>query len=639
MCGIAGLCSAPRPLSSQSSQILQAMTDALLHRGPDQEGFYRKDSVALGVRRLRIIDLKTGDQPISNEDETVWVVLNGEIYNYQELRELLEGLGHRFKTQSDTETIVHLYEEYGEGCVRYLRGMFAFALWDERKKQLLLARDRLGKKPLFYFEMGGELAFASEMQGLLPHPRLPRQINLAAIDLYLSLQYIPSPQSILEGVQKLPPAHTLLFQDGVCRLQRYWELPVGKTLALNFSETKALLLEKLKEAVRLRMISEVPLGAFLSGGIDSSCVVALMSELSPRPVKTFSIGFTERDFSELAYARHAARHFGCDHHELIVRAEMSDVLSKLARHYGEPYADSSALPSYYVARETRKSVTVALNGDGGDETFAGYLRYRAMLLLNQLPLSSLPGFSFFQALSRRLPERRAPLGLLWRLKRFSQIASEPPQARYLSTLRYFSDREKDEIYSPWMKEKIRGPDLSPGALSRAEGYLNALFQECSGEEKLRQMLYVDLKSYLPECLMAKMDIASMANSLETRSPFLDHRFVEFAYQIPDPWKLNRPWSSKWILRQAFKDRLPKKIYSRGKQGFSIPVGQWLRTSLKERLVETVLSPQALARPYFDPSALRQMVRLHLEGKREFGYQLWALLMLELWHQEILEKRS
>ncbi|MBI4248173.1 MAG: asparagine synthase (glutamine-hydrolyzing) [Elusimicrobia bacterium] len=629
MCGICGFVKneASAPLDGA---LLKRMNDLIVHRGPDDEGQYMDARAALAMRRLSIIDLSTGHQPICNEDGSVWVTLNGEIYNFLELRPQLEAKGHRFKTKTDTEVIVHLYEEMGDDCVKKLRGMFAFALWDKKKEKLLLARDRIGKKPLIYTEQPDGLAWASELRCLLEYPGVRKEIDPVAVDLYLSLQYIPAPRTIFKGIRKLPPAHILVMEKGRARISRYWNLPLnGQTSAPppSLEAAKHAIREKLKESVRIRMIADVPLGAFLSGGIDSSVVVALMSELSPLPVKTFSIGFAESEFSELHYARELARRYGCDHREFIVESRMTDVLPKIAWHYSEPYADASALPSYYVAKETRRHVTVALNGDGGDENFAGYLRYMAMnaaLAWDKMPLALrkliMSGASF-------LPEKNAPVSFAWRLKRFlKSVAFSDYPDRHLRMTGYFSEDDKDILYSENMRRRLaqdRGQALA---------FLTDAYGQCAGEDFINRLLYVDFVTYLPECLMVKMDIASMANSLETRSPLLDHEFVELVYGLPGRWKLRGINQMKWIFKQAFKDYLPKKIYGRGKMGFGIPLSPWFRGELKGYLKEHLFSPEALKRGYFTRPGLERLIDEHERGARDHGYRLWALLMLELWHQ-------
>ncbi len=417
MCGICGIIYPDgRPVDQAR---LKSANDLIRHRGPDDEGFHIESGVGLAMRRLSVIDLKTGHQPLSYAEGNLWIVFNGEIYNFLEIRKELEEKGRHFKTQSDTEVILALYQEMGDACLSRLRGMFAFALWDKPKKRLLLARDRIGKKPLVYSEGPGFLAFASELRCLFTLENISREINPEAVDMFLSLQYIPSPRTIYSAVKKLPPAHKLVYEAGKIKIEPYWDLPLNQPpLNVGIEEGKTLIREKLKESVKLRMISDVPIGAFLSGGIDSSIIVALMSELSNRPVKTFSIGFEEKEFSELPYAREVAEKYGCEHSEFIVKPQMAEILPKLAWHYGEPYADPSALPSYYVAQETRRFVTVALNGDGGDENFAGYVRYFAMKLGKIFDGLPQPAREALRLASERLPEHDAPYGFFWPLKRF-----------------------------------------------------------------------------------------------------------------------------------------------------------------------------------------------------------------------------
>ncbi len=627
MCGICGIIYKDGTRPDQG--LLKASNDLQTHRGPDDEGYYVDGPVGLAMRRLSIIDLSTGHQPISYDDEKLWIVFNGEIYNFLELRAELEGRGHRFKTKSDTEVILALYKESGPDCVKRLRGMFALAIWDKPRKRLMLARDRLGKKPLVYADRPDFLAFASELRCLFVWPGIPKETDPAELDRFLSLQYIPSPGTIYRAVRKLPPGHVLLHERGRIDIYPYWNLPLGQEpLTRDPIEAQHLIREKLKEAVRLRMISDVPLGAFLSGGIDSSIIVALMSQLSSQPVKTFSIGFEEQSFSELPFAKQVAERYGCQHTEFVVKPEMTEVLPKLAWHYGEPYADSSALPSYYVARETRKHVTVALNGDGGDENFGGYIRYFAMKAGRYY--DNLPGplRAALEAGARHIPETNAPFGFGWRLKRFLKSALHRDIAqRHLRMICYFPEDDKEELYTPEFRRRLGGDAGSAG------GYLARAFRECEREDFVNRLLYVDFKTYLPECLMAKMDIAAMANSLEGRSPFLDHEFVEMVYRMPGEWKLKGLKGHKWILKEAFKDHLPPAISKRGKMGFGIPLHGWFRGPLKGFWEQTVLSEKALARGYFQKPALDRLWTEHQNGKREHGFRLWALLMLELWHQE------
>jgi asparagine synthase (glutamine-hydrolysing) len=558
------------------------------------------------------------------------------VYNFQQLRPELEAAGYPFKTQTDTEVVLALYERHGLDFVKRLRGMFALAIWDKRKERLVLARDRVGKKPLVYSHWDGRLAFASELRCLF-ELGAGRELNPKAIDLFLSLQYIPSPHTIYKDVHKLPPAHLLIYEKGRVQVQRYWDLPLGeKPVTTDLAEAEHLIREKLTESVRLRMISDVPLGAFLSGGIDSSVVVALMSRLSSKPVKTFSIGFEEEEFSELAYAREVAKMYGTDHREFIVKAEMADVLPKLAWHYGEPYADASALPSYYVARETRKFVTVALNGDGGDENFGGYVRYFAMKAARLWDVLPGPVRKSMAAAAEHLPERNAPFSFFWRAKRFLRsVAFADIAARHLKMICYFSDQDKEGLYTKDMLSRLGAADWKE--LKAAQHYLEAAFVRAGSEDFVNKLLYADTVTYLPECLMAKMDIATMTNSLEGRSPFLDHEFMELVYRMPGEWKLKGLKGHKWILKRAFKDALPTAIRKRGKMGFGIPLGPWFRGQLKEYWRDRVLSSKALSRGYFREEALLKLWDEHQSGRRDHGYRLWALLMLELWHQECLER--
>ncbi len=630
MCGICGIYNYGSGLPVERAA-LKAMNDLIAHRGPDDEGYYEKDTVGLAMRRLSIIDVSTGHQPISNEDGSVWIVFNGEIYNFQELRDKLIGQGHVFKTKSDTETIVHLYEEKGKDFVKDLRGMFAIAIWDKKRDRLLLARDRMGKKPLFYSVTPGAVSFASELRALLAAPGIPREVDLRAVDAYLTLQYIPSPLSIFKGVKKLEPASVLTFEDGKVEIEKYWDLPLGaEKLDLPLPEIKERLCAELLEATRIRLISEVPLGAFLSGGIDSSVVVALMAKSSSAPVKTFSIGFKEAAFSELGYAKQVAEMYGTRHTEFVVEANMVDVLEKLVRHYGEPYADSSALPSYFVSRETRKSVTVALNGDGGDEAFGGYLRYVAMKLDSYLRVMP-DGVKKTLLGAAKLFPQKAPYGVFWRARKFLAASMmQDPARRYLSTVSYFGPDEKQGLFSQAFENAL-GADLRYG-----EKYITGLYKIPEGQDLQNVLSYVDFHSYLPECLMTKMDIASMANSLEARSPFLDHKVIEFAFSLPEHLKLKGVNGTKWILKETFKDMLPKQIYSRGKIGFGIPLGPWFRGELKEYWAGTCLSAKALGRGYFNKEHLFRLWDEHQSGARDHGYKLWALLMLELWHKEFAD---
>jgi asparagine synthase (glutamine-hydrolysing) len=635
MCGIAGILDLrDRPVAPS---LVRRLCDVLVHRGPDDEGYYMDGSVGLGQRRLAILDLAGGRQPMSNEDGTIWITFNGAIYNFRELRERLEGLGHRFATRSDTEVIVHAYEQYGPDCMKELRGMFAFALWDQPRQTLLAARDRVGKKPLFYAEVDGQWVFASELQALLRHPGLVREVDRAALDEYLTYGYVPAPRTIFRGVHKLPPAHYLTLRlrrggggDPEVHVERYWRLAYEPKLGLSEGDAADGLLEVLREAVRLRMIADVPLGALLSGGIDSSIVVALMSQLSDRPVKTFSIGFDDQEFNELPHARRVAERCGTEHHELIVRPNALEVLPTLVRHYGEPYADSSAIPTYYVAKLTREHVKVALNGDGGDECFAGYERYAAGLAADRYGrIPAALRTLAIEPFSRLIPTSAPRRSRLRQARSFLEVAGQPAPQRYLRWISYFSAEGKSALYSSEFQDRLAG--------NQAESWLLGMWDQfvAAGLNPLDRMLALDVESYLPNDLLVKMDIATMANSLEARSPFLDHEVMEFCARLPAGYKL-RGMQLKYLLKKAGKGLLPPETLARRKMGFGVPVGNWMRGELRSWAEDLLLSPRALKRGYFQPEALRQLVDGHLEGREDRAYQLWALLWLELWHQEFMD---
>ncbi len=627
MCGIAGVVG----LGAFPPDVLTKALAAQRHRGPDGEGVRGDGRCALGQRRLAVIDLsEAGQAPLANEDGSIWVTHNGEIYNFESLRGELEALGHRFRSRTDTEVIVHAYEEWGTECVRRFRGMWAFGLWDQRRSRLFLSRDPVGKKPLFYTEQNGGFLFASELQALLASHAVPREVDLDAIDSYLAWGYIPAPQTGFRGIKKLPPAHTLTLDAGPdgyrIDVKRFWSLSYLPKAEMSEEEAVEGLRERFREAVRLRLISDVPLGAFLSGGVDSSIVVGLMTELSSQPVKTFSIGFDDADYDELAHARRVASRWGTDHHEHVVRPEAAEILPTLARHYGEPYADSSAVPTFYVAQMTRQRVTVALSGDGGDESFAGYERYRANALAARAGLVP-GGRTLLGALQRIAPdpgERRSPFG---RIHRFLDAASQPQAARYERWQSIFSGDFRRSLYS----DHLRGRDLASGA------WLGSLFAETEGLDPVEAAMSVDVRSYLPFDLLVKVDIASMAHSLEVRSPFLDTEVMAFAARLPRAMKM-RGREKKHLLKRAFSDLVPEPNMHRRKMGFGVPVGRWFRGPLKEVLHDCVVSERSLSRGYFEPDVLRRLVDQHLAGGADHGAQLWALVMLEMWHREMVEGR-
>jgi asparagine synthase (glutamine-hydrolysing) len=605
------------------------MCDAIRHRGPDGEGTYLNGGVGLTMRRLAIIDIEGGQQPIHNRDHTAWIVFNGEIYNYRELRERLEKLGHTFYTNSDTEAIVHAYDQYGADCPKHLRGMFAFAIWDVRTEELFLARDRVGKKPLLYSLVNNQLIFGSEFSALLEHPDISRDIAPEAIHYYLSFMCVPAPLTAYRAIRKLEPGHSLRYTPGgEVKIERYWQPDFSKKIKIDEEEAGERALELLRDAVRVRLMSEVPLGAFLSGGIDSSTVVALMSELSSSPVKTFSIGFEEQDFSELHHARRVAEHVGADHHEFIVRPDAMEILPTLVEHYGEPYADSSSIPTYYVARETRQHVTVALNGDGGDECFAGYERYAAMRLAERY--RKIPGLvreGVIKQAVNLLPSSELRRGRIRSVKRFLQAASLQPVERYLRWVSVLDRAAKDELYTDDFRREMSAYD--PASL------ISPWFAHANGAGVVDASLLTDTMTYLPNDLLVKVDIASMAVSLEARSPFLDHHVIEFAASLPEHLKLRR-LTTKYLLKRTLKKLLPAENITRSKMGFGVPVGHWFRGNMQAFLRENLFSEKAARRGYFRPERVRRMVEEHTRGERDYTHQLWALLMLELWFQRFID---
>jgi asparagine synthase (glutamine-hydrolysing) len=583
---------------------------------------------------------------MTNEDGTIGLACNGEIYNAGELRQRLEALGHRFRSRSDNEVIVHGYEQWGPECVTRLRGMFAFGLWDASNRRMLLARDRVGKKPLFYARTGRHLRFASEIQALLAADDVQRTIDLRAIDAYLSWGYVPAPGTAFSAISKLPPAHWMVVEldgaggasgvgrEGVAvRLERYWKLAYEPKVQLSETEATEALREKLTEAVRLRLASDVPLGAFLSGGIDSSIIVGLMAKIGGRSPQTFSIGFDEASYDELAHARRVAARWGTEHQEFVVQSDATAILPRLIRHFGEPFADSSAIPTFHLAKLTRQSVTVALTGDGGDESFAGYDRYRANAIAEQL--SSVPGFAVSARAAKALvPGSASAKSGRSRARRFLAGAAKPVAARYGEWVRAsagLADEVKRQLYSAEFENHIEGT-------ASADLWFERLFDQQDTSDPVDLTMAVDVESYLPYDLLVKVDTASMAHGLEARSPFLDHEMMELVARLPTGLKLHRG-RSKYLLKRAFADLIPEETRARPKTGFAVPVGQWLRGPLRPLVEDALLSSQATNRGYFDPPALRGLLKNHLSGTADHGYALWNLLVLELWHREVVASPS
>lgn len=628
MCGICGKFNfaSSKPVEPD---LLRKMCNLMEYRGPDDEGYYISGPVGLGMRRLSIIDVAGGHQPIHNEDKSIWVVCNGEIYNFPELRAKLIQKGHKFKTKTDIETVVHLYEDYGVNCIEHLRGMFGLAVWDGKKQRLLLARDRIGKKPLFYSEVNGSLIFGSALKSVLQNPEVKREINMEALHHYLTYQYVPEPATIFTQVQKLPPAHYLVCERSGMKVERYWDLKFGPKINITETEAAERVRELVEEATKIRLISEVPLGAFLSGGVDSTIVVGLMSQLMDKPVKTFSIGFEEASYNELDYARIAAKRFSTEHQEFIVKPNAIEVLPDLVWHFEEPMADSSGIPTFYVSKMTRQYVTVALNGDGGDESFAGYERYLAFFLSNYYKLiPSALREKIILPLVEKLPESAHRRSFSRRLKRFAKAISLPDEERYARWMTIFDNELKDFIYSDEMKQKVGKKD--------SIDYLKAAFKQADSSDFLDRLQYVDIVTYLPGALTVKMDRMSMANSLEGRSPLLDHKVMEFAATLPAEMKLKGK-TSKYILKKAMADILPQEILTRGKQGFGVPLGAWFRGELKDLTYQMLLEPRTKSRGYFNPDNIRSMLDEHQSGLTDHSHRIWTLLVLELWHRTFIDR--
>jgi asparagine synthase (glutamine-hydrolysing) len=627
VCGITGQVRTDgRPVERET---IDAMCAAQEHRGPDSRGIHLDSKAGLGIQRLRVIDLETGDQPIYNEDRTVAVVLNGEIYNYRELRRDLQRRGHDLRTHGDTEVIVHLYEEFGADCVERLEGMFAFALWDTRRRRLLLARDRLGKKPLLYAERAGALSFASELTALLADRDVPRDLDADALDCYFTYQYVPAPLTAFQAVRRLPPGSTLTYEEGRVSIERYWRLRYEPRQVPETPELHEEILRLIRQAVTDRMISDVPLGAFLSGGIDSATVVAAMAEASPEPVRTFSIGFEEEDWNELPNARLIAERFSTAHEELIVKPDLVSIIPKVARHYGEPFADPSSVPSFYVSEMARRGVTVALNGDGGDENFAGYHRYVTALRTHRIG-SLLPGpiRRGIGALGARSDPHGDPTRAVNRARRLARSLALSDRDRYARGMELFAADQRTRLYGEGFAERL-GRQRDPRLLEDT-------WDDGSADDLVNQMLEVDVNTYLPDDLLVKVDIASMAYSLEARSPLLDHRLLEFTAGLPGSQKV-RGTERKVVMREALRGWIPDRILDGPKRGFGLPmVGRWFRGDLRSYITDVLTDPATLGRGYFNGDYVRELLSRHQDGSRDNSMQLWSLLMFEIWQREVVD---
>ncbi|MGB1814610.1 MAG: asparagine synthase (glutamine-hydrolyzing) [Rubripirellula sp.] len=633
MCGITGAVWSDQK-QSISPEVLDRMTNAISHRGPDdsqtwidtshRDAYGNNIGVALGFRRLSIIDLEGARQPMSNEDGTVQMVFNGEIYNYQTLRRRLEGRGHQFATDGDGESILHLYEDYGADCFNHLNGMFAIGIWDAKRTRFVLARDRIGQKPLYYAVKDNRLVFGSELKSLATVEGICEEIDPAAIDEFLTYQYVPHPGTIWKGVRKLAPGHMAFFENGQLSVHRYWNFDPSIETPIDGETACEHLRELLTDSVRIRMQSDVPLGAFLSGGIDSSLITAIANEHCESSIRTFSIGFPVADFDETAYAAEVAKHLGTQHQRFEVKPSGVDLIDKLVWHYDEPFGDSSAVPTWYLSELTKSEVTVALSGDGGDELFAGYERYRALWLSNQLrslfPVHKIPGLRLIQ----KLPDTNRRKSLVRRAKRFLEALDQPPARRYLNWLQIFPESLRASIYTDSLLEALPGDDPFD--------FLESAWTRSAGRDLVTRASTADLLTYLPCDLCTKVDIASMAHGLEVRQPLLDHRIVEFAASLPVNLKF-RGKRGKLILQDAFGSMIPKAIFTRKKMGFGIPIANWFRDELKPMVHDTLLAEDAKISPYLRQDSIAQLVRAHESNEQNHGYRLWNLLILEKWLRE------
>jgi len=625
MCGIVGAVA----LNGSASLDIDAAISQLEHRGPDDVGRWTDGRCSLGFRRLAIIDLsRGGHQPRASACGRYHLVFNGEIYNYRELRTELQAHGRTFASASDSEVLLAAFEQWGEGCLPRLNGMFAFAVWDVQERELFVARDRVGKKPLYYCTAAGRFLFASELQALLTDPAVTREPDLAGLDQYLRWGYVPPPATGFSHVSKLPPGHWLRVRPGrtpVTAIREWWRLDYEPKLDVDEADACDALREQVTDAVRLRMISDVPLGAFLSGGIDSSIVVGLMAGMSGSPVKTYSIGFSEAAYNELPHARRVAERFGTDHHEVVVKPDAASLLPMLVRHFGEPFADSSAIPTYYVSQVARRGVTVALNGDGGDESFAGYERYVGALLADRI--ARVPGSAAtMRAISSILPSGTGQKSRIRTAARFLAVAGQPLPSRYRRWQGYFDDDARSRLYGDAMRPYVDAirPD-----------WFDRLFDDIEGLSAVDQAMSVDVRSYLPSDLLVKVDITSMACSLEARSPLLDHRVMELAARLPVAYKL-RGRRTKHLLLKAFEDLLPPENVNRRKMGFGVPVGEWFRGPMTGLLRDALLGEEARSRGIARPSEVERLVDDHLARRGDHTPLLWSLLVLELWFRELVD---
>lgn len=619
MCGICGIVTFGSEMAVRRDDLL-AMRDTMVHRGPDDAGLFIEKNVGLGHRRLSIIDLSLGHQPMTNEDGTVVIVFNGELYNYQGLRDRLLAKGHVFTTHSDTEVIIHAYEQYGEGCLEHFRGMFAFAIWDSRKRSLFVARDRLGKKPLYYAQWENTFLFASEIKGILAHPAAHREMDLDALDLYFGFRYIPGPLTMFKGIAKLQPGHSLRIYNNVVNVSEYWDFSAIQTRPIATETAEEEFTELLKESVRLRLMSDVPLGVFLSGGIDSSVVVALMSEIVAEPIKTFSVGYTgDAAENEFQYARMVAKLFKTDHHEFRLTADdFLGFLPKLVWHLDEPIADASTIPLFFISQLAKEHATVVLSGEGADELLGGYYIYKKMMLLESL--HSIPGSDMLacaSSLAGRLLGNR-------KIERYGKLLRLPLEQRYTGVSQVFSEAERKRLF-----KGIGG--MVPTALA---DFVAPYYERVKNRQVLDRMLYLDTKVWLPDDLLMKADKMTMATSVELRVPFLDHVLVEYAASLPVSCKI-RGNETKYLLKRAMETRLPRELLYRTKKGFPVPISRWLREKA-DGVREVLLDNGCACRSFFEPAFLEQIIWDHEHTQNDMSGLLWPFLVFEYWHNAYMK---
>ncbi|MBI4853939.1 MAG: asparagine synthase (glutamine-hydrolyzing) [Acidobacteria bacterium] len=625
MCGICGYITEK---GNALREQVQNMAKALRLRGPDDEGYYVNASIALGHRRLSIIDLESGHQPITNENASIWLVFNGEIYNFHPLREQLKTLGHNFATKSDSEVIIHAYEEYGEDCLKYFNGMFAFALWDEEKERLFLARDRFGEKPLYYAHCNGDFCFASEPKALFAHPKVSKELDLRSLSRYLAYEYVPWPHSMFKHIRKLPPAHYLIYEKGEIKISRYWDPQFRSITSTTEEEISEELLKRLKEAVKLRLISDVPLGVFLSGGIDSSAIVAMMAELIPsKQIKTFSIAFEDKSFDESHYARMVANHFDTDHSEHAFNlAALSDVLPEITSYMDEPLGDGSLMATFLLAKFTRQKVTVALGGDGGDELFAGYPTFAAFRVANIYEHVPKPFQAAISWAANLLPVSTDNFSLDFKIKQFLKGARYQNPMRNQAWIGSFTPDEQQELFSSDVNRELAG--FNPYSK------LTELENEHAQDSPLNRLTYQYFNCYLTDNILFKVDRTSMACSLEARSPFLDHTFAEYVCSLPEYLRLNG-LKTKYILKRSLTSKIPSEIINRRKKGFGIPVAKLILGGLREEFKHEFEAEKIKREGFFNPNFTSKLLSDHLEGKKDNRKLLWTLMMFQLWSKNYL----